>query len=589
MTSVDPFTTEIIRNATVKAVEDMRVALKRSAYSPVIYEGLDLACGIVAPDSSLLAETSGIPAFLGNLVNVVTSVQRAYRPEEIEPEDIFFATDPYDGGGSHVNDVVVAYPVFHHGTLVAYSLVKAHVMDLGGIYPGGWYNNTTDTLQEGLRIPPVKLYRHGEAADDIFRIMRTNSRMPDPLVGDIRAMVGAVRTGGARMLEVIDRYGWDTYSSAIAEVLDHTERIVRREIAAIPDGNYEAEFFLDGDGDDGHPLGEKLRVHVRILINGDRMTVDLSDSADASPGPMNAPRPTSVSYVRYGIKSITTPRLPANEGCFRPLDIVLRPGSMFDPQPPTPTSLWVEASQSIPDLMLKALSEAIPHKVRASTFGSDIAEFTYGIDPRTKRFYMITEESVPGGWGASQNADGATALHALAEGDTYNIPIEMVETNFPLFVPRYELRPDSGGAGKFRGGLGAVKVIKPVAHDAKLITTFDRSRYSPAWGLHGGGAGAPNLVEIHRRDGAIEPHMKVTDMPVNEGEAIVFMGGGGGGYGDPFQRDVERVVGDVNEGYVSVEAAKSQFGVVIDGRTMTIDDTATAALRQTTETPSVVA
>lgn len=588
MTAVDPFTTEIIRNATVKAVEDMRVALKRSAYSPVIYEGLDLACGIVAPDSSLLAETSGIPAFLGNLVNVVTSVKRAYKVEDIEPGDIFFATDPYDGGGTHVNDVVVANPVFHHDELVAFSIVKAHVMDLGGIYPGGWYNNTTDTLQEGLRIPPVRLYQRGKAAEDIFRIMRTNSRLPDPLVGDIRAMVGAARTGGARLLEVIDRYSWDHYSQAIAEVLDHTERIVRREIEAIPDGDYEAEFFLDGDGDDGSPLGEKLRVHVRVLIDGDRMTVDLSESADASPGPMNSPRPTSVSYVRYGIKSITTPRLPANEGCFRPLDIVLRPGSMFDPQPPTPTSLWVEASQSIPDLMLKALSEAIPHKVRASTFGSDIAEFTYGTDPRTKRFYMIAEESVPGGWGAKPDGDGETALHALAEGDTYNIPVEMVETNFPLFVPRYELRPDSGGAGEFRGGLGAVKVLKPVDHDAKLITTFDRSRYSPAWGLRGGGPGAPNLVEIHRNDGAVEPHMKVTDMPVHDGESIVFMGGGGGGYGDPFDRDPERVRTDVLEGYVTVEAAASLYGVVLD-ETGSVDDDATHRRRQARLDPAVPA
>jgi N-methylhydantoinase B len=176
-------------------------------------------------------------------------------------------------------------------------------------------------------------------------------------------------------------------------------------------------------------------------------------------------------------------------------------------------------------------------------------------------------------------------LHALAEGDTYNIPIEMVETNFPLFVPRYELRPDSGGAGKFRGGLGAVKVVKPVGHDAKLITTFDRSRYSPAWGLHGGGAGAPNLVEIHRRDGTIEPHMKVTDMPVLDGESIVYMGGGGGGYGDPFERDPERVLDDVREGYVSVEAAKSQFGVAIDEETLIIDEAETLVLRQAAGTP----
>jgi N-methylhydantoinase B len=579
MTRSDPFTTEIIRNATIKAVEDMRVALKRSAYSPVIYEGLDLACGFVDPNSALIAETSGIPAFLGCLVNVVDATQRAFPLESVEPEDVFFMTDPYDGGGTHVNDAVVAYPVFHHGALIAYSIVKAHVMDLGGIYPGGWYNNTTDTLQEGLRVPPVKLYRRGEADTDIYRIMRTNSRLPDSLVGDVRAMVGAARTGGARLREVIDRYGWDTYSASINEVLDHTERIVRREIEAIPDGDYQAEFFLDGDGDDGQTLGDHLRVHVRVIIDGDEMTVDLSESSDASPGPMNAPRPTSVSYVRYGIKSITTPRLPANEGCFRPLNIILRPGSMFDPKPPSPTSLWVEASQNIPDLMLKALAEAIPHKVRASTFGSDIAQFTYGTDPRSGRFYMIAEESVPGGWGAKPTADGETALHALAEGDTYNIPVEMVETNFPLFVRRYELRPDSAGAGRFRGGLGAVKTLEPVGHDAKLITTFDRSKYSPAWGLFGGLSGAPNLVDIVRADGSTKRHMKVTDMPLREGDYVVFQGGGGGGYGDPFERAPEAVLEDVRNEYVSPASAVQDYGVAIETKNWTVDREATARLR----------
>lgn len=233
--------------------------------------------------------------------------------------------------------------------------------------------------------------------------------------------------------------------------------------------------------------------------------------------------------------------------------------------------------------MLKALAPAIPERVRASTFGSDVATFIYGNDPRSNRFYIMVEESVPGGWGAKPNADGETALHALAEGDTYNIPIEMVEVNYPLRVARYEIVPDSGGPGQFRGGLGAIKTVTPLDHDCKFIATFDRSKYSPAWGLFGGKEGGPNRLSILRRDNSVERHVKVTDMPVFSGETIVYEAGGGGGYGDPLARDPARVAADVREGYVSIAAAAAEYGVVL-ATTATgeyLDEPATRALRAT--------
>jgi N-methylhydantoinase B len=578
---LDPFTTEIIRNGLIKAAEDMRAAVEWTAYSPVIYEGVDLACGIVDPTPSLIAETAGIPAFLGNLVNAVRDIQDTIGRDRIDPEDIFFCNDPYNGGGTHCNDVVVAYPIFHEGVVVAFAVFKAHVLDIGGIYTGGWYNNTTEVLQEGLLVPPVKLYARGEPNEDIFRILKTNSRLPDALVGDVRSLVGAVRIGGRRVTELIEKYGYETFQASVAEVLDHAERLTRAEIRKIPDGEYEAEFFLDGDGDDDRPLSDKLRVHVVVTVLGDEMTVDLSGSSDQSRGPLNAPRPTSISYVRYGAKAVTTPTLANNEGCFRSLTVKLRPGSMFDPIRPAPTSLWVEASQNIPDLMLKALAPAIPDRVRASTFGSDVATFIYGTDPRTKRYYIMVEESVPGGWGAKPWADGETALHALAEGDTYNIPVEMVEVNYPLRIDRYEIVPDSGGPGQFRGGLGAVKTVTPVDHDCKFIATFDRSKYSPAWGLFGGKEGGPNRLAIVRQDQTVERHVKVTDMPVAAGETIVYEAGGGGGFGDPLTRDPDLVVADVRDGYVSAHSAERDYGVVISEglNGPEVDEEATTALR----------
>jgi N-methylhydantoinase B len=579
---LDPFTTEIIRNGLIKAAEDMRAAVEWTAYSPVIYEGVDLACGIVDPAPSLIAETAGIPAFLGNLVNAVRDIQDTIGRDRIDPEDVYFCNDPYNGGGTHCNDVVVAYPIFHEGIVVAFAVFKAHVLDIGGIYTGGWYNNTTEVLQEGLLVPPVKLYVRGEPNEDIFRILKTNSRLPDALAGDVRSLVGAVRVGGQRVRALIEKYGYDVFQRSVAAILDHAERLTRAQIAAIPDGDYEAEFFLDGDGDDDRPLSDKLRVHVTVRVFGDEMIVDLSGSSDQSRGPLNAPRPTSISYVRYGVKAITTPTLPNNEGCFRPLTIRLRRGSMFDPIRPAPTSLWVEASQNIPDLMLKALAPAIPDRVRASTFGSDVATFIYGTDPRSQRYYIMVEESVPGGWGAKPWADGETALHALAEGDTYNIPVEMVEVNYPLRIGRYEIVADSGGPGRFRGGLGAVKTVTPIDHDCKFIATFDRSKYSPAWGLFGGKEGGPNTLSILRQDHTVEHHVKVTDMPVAAGETIVYEAGGGGGYGDPFERDPNLVLTDVVAGYVSPEAAAREYGVAIqrEADRVRLDESATDALRR---------
>ena len=326
-------------------------------------------------------------------------------------------------------------------------------------------------------------------------------------------MVSAVRVGNQRVVELIGRYGLAVYQGAVADIQDHAERISRAAIARIPDGFYEAEFFLDGDGDDDKPLGQKLRVHVAITIAGEEITVDLSGSSDQSPGPLNSPRPTSISYVRYGVKSITMPGLPTNEGCFRPLKVILRPDSIFDPRPPAPTTLWVEASQNIPDLMLKALAPAMPDRVRASTFGSDVATFVYGTNPQSKRPYLLVEEYVPA---AGARPRQRRQIGASCAGRGRHLQHPDGDHRGRLSPPgrEYALVRDSGGPGRHRGGLGVIKTLTPVGHDCRLIATFERSKYSPAWGLFGGGDGGPNRLTLHRNDGSAEPHVKVTDMPV---------------------------------------------------------------------------
>lgn len=575
---VDPITLEVIRNRLIAGSRDIRRTVERAAYSVVLYEIVDFSCGILDPEANLLAETPGLPIFLANLNYAVQSTYQTIGKENLKPGDVVLCNDPYNGGGTHCPDVVALCPCFFQDELVGWAAFRGHTVDMGGIYPGGWYSNTTEVFQEGFRMPPVKIMQEGKPNEDVFRLIRANTRVPDSVLGDIRAMIAAVRTGSKRIYEIFDRYGREVTFDAFATILDQGKRIARAAIRRIPNGVYKAECYLDGDGDDNAPLDDHLRLCLTLIVEDEEMTVDFTGTSPQARGPMNVPEPSTISSARYGFKIITTPDQPSNEGFFRPLKVIIPDGSILKPHFPAACAMWPTPTTSIPDLMLKALAPAIPDRVRAGHFGDSFANFIYGTDPRTGIYYVHSEGDA-GGYGGKPSEDGESALFSMDLGDTYNVPVEVIEIKFPWRVEQFSLQQDSGGPGKFRGGLGVRRDYRILGHKAGMTVTTDRVIYTPPWGLFGGKSGVPSITTVYRKDGRVERWRKVTNLPIDEDEVVSFQPGGGGGYGSLLERDPMLVLNDVINGYISFPKAAKEYGVVIDAQTMTVNEEATRELR----------
>lgn len=574
----DPVTQEIVRNYLHRVAQDMETALIRSAYSIAIYDSKDFACGVVDADCNLLAQSlAGTPVFANNLSNAVEATyDQLGEEEEIEPGDVFLCNDPYLGGGSHGNDVTCLFPVFAENEPIAFTAVKGHVLDMGGAHPSGYQTNTTEVFQELFRIPPVKLYKKGEANRDVERLLQTNIRLPAEVMGDIRAMVASLRVGGSRIEQLIEKYGLENYKEYVKDILDQSELQARQKLAELPQGTFEGEYFLDGDGDDEHPISQKLRVHMKVTIKKDELLMDLRDSADQSAGPMNSPRSNTISYAKYAFKSLIDPLSLINDGFFRPLKVETRHGSIFDPIPPAPVNLWLETPHSIVDLLFKVVAPVLPQRTIGGTFGSDVIDFIYGKDG-SDRFYVLVD-TLQGGWGGTPAADGITA-YAVCEGNVSYPMTEMLEANYPLEVLRWELIQDSGGPGKFRGGLGVRRDYR-MKYPSHITFCYERNKYSPPWGVLGGKDGTTNHVVLERAMN----HSKVTHYPLESSAVISFRTGGGGGYGNPKERESHLVLRDVLLGYVSEEKAREEYEVILtrEDDKLRIDEPATRKIRTET-------
>ena len=578
MIKIDPITLEVIRNGLIAASRDIRRTIERAAYSPILYEVVDFSCGILDGEANLIAETPGLPIFLANLGYAVESTYNTIGRDNLNPGDVILCNDPYNGGGTHCPDLVVLCPAFYEDEIRGWAAFRGHTVDMGGIYPGGWYSNTTEVFQEGFRLPPVKLVVEGKPNEDVFRLIRANTRVPDAVLGDIRAMVAAVRKSSERFCEIVDEYGVGVTLGVLQEILDQGEKMSRAAIRRIPNGTYSAEVLLDGDGNDDAPLDEKLRLKITMNVEDEEMTMDFTGTDGQCRGPMNVPEPSTISSARYGFKIVTTPNLPSNEGFFRPLKVIIPEGSLLKAEFPAACAMWPTPTNVIPDLILKALAPAMPDRVRAGHFGDSMANFIYGTDPRTDRYYVCAEGDA-GGYGAKPDDDGEPALFSMDLGDTYNVPVEVEEVRFPWRVERFELHRDSGGPGKFRGGLGVRRDYRIIDHEAGLTVTTDRVNCSPPWGLFGGKDGKPSITVVYRNDGSEERWRKISNLPIQSNEVVSFQTGGGGGYGPPLERDPEKVLFDVINGYVSLKKAREEYGVVIDEDKMKIDIKATKQLR----------
>ncbi len=571
MTQTDPITVEVMRHLFVSATEEMKINLARTAYNPVVFEMQDFAVGLFDPEARMIAQAPGLPVFLGTLGENVRVVAEDIGKENLKPGDLFLINDPY-AIGTHLADVTSVAPVFFEGELVGFSAVKMHWLDIGGKDPGSW-SDTENIFQEGLRLRSIKLFDAGQPVEPIFQIIRYNVRLSDAALGDLRAQIAACRTGEKRFIHILEKYGRATVEAAVRRIFLHSEKLAARAVAAIPDGVYEAVGFMDNDG--LRLDQENLPIQVKVVVRGSEMEVDLSGSSPENLGPVNCGRAATVSAVRMAFKCVTTPWLSANEGNFKPLKITIPPRTMFSAEYPAPTCQWALHLITLIDTILKALIQALPEEVPAGHY-SDFGVFIiYGRDPRQQYDFIHTDSS-SGGWGGRPTSDGENTLICLVDGDSKNIPVEIIEYHYPLRIERFSLLEGSGGAGRFRGGLGHLRDYRVLTDGVRVVIGVDRHNDKP-WGAFGGKVGHSNDVILNPGP-AQQQIRKVSDFPVPTGSLISLQSGGGGGYGDPWERDPEHVRDDVLDEYINLEQAGEQYGVVI--RNGEVDIAETRKLRQ---------
>ena len=552
---VDPVTTEIVRNGLVTAAEHMKVALRRMAFSPVIYEMYDFACALFDKRTRVLGQARGMPLFLGTLGPSVLAIVEAVGGEEaLRPGDVLFSTYGYHIG-SHQQDAAVVLPAFRGEDLVGYAAVKAHHLDIGAKDP--YCTDTTDIFQEGVIFPGVHLWREGVRQEDLYRTLVANSRLPQALEGDLNAEIAAARIGLRELVALMDRYGMEQFEACVETMFDHGEALVRDFLRGVPDGRYVAGAAMDDNGVDR----ELLPFEIAVEISDSDITIDMTNCPPQQPGPINCPFPTTLSAARCALLSLAGGASDANEGYFRPLSLRTKPGTLFHPEPPAPIFLFGWPAIVAVDVIHRALADALPGRVPAGS-GGDLCSFMmwgHGADGEL----WITGADHTVGQGAWRGSDGGAPLIVIATSGERNMPVEVMEARFPFLVERLELAQDSGGAGEQHGGCGVDQDYR-VLEEFFLTSNFERTR-TPPWGLDGGRQGRPNAWGVRDADGRLELLPKVTGLKLPRGATIVVRTGGGGGWGDPARRPVERVQNDLRNGYVSEEAASRDYPHAFDG------------------------
>lgn len=569
MSKVDSITVEVIRNYLLSAAREMMRNLKRTSYNTIVYEIQDFGLGIYDRHCRLLAESPGLAVFTRANDYGLQKIVEYLGEDNIHPGDCYLCSYPY-WSASHTLDVLCASPIFHRDELVGFTAVKIHWLDLGQ-KNAGYVLDSTDIYQEGLLMPAAKIYKAGELNKDLLDLIRFNSRIPDRTIGDMNAQISSCRTGERRVQQLVEKFGLETYLEAVEQILDHGERIARARMAELPKGTWSAEDYVDEDGID---LDKMLKIKVTVTITDDEFVVDFTGSDPACKGPMNVPYGLTLGVSALAFKGLTTPDWPANEGHFRPLKVIAPEGSLMHAVPPAPTfMLWTGILT--PEVILKAVAQAMPDQIPACSGGDVCSMMGVGVNPRNGQTWVeATNEAV--GFGGHAGGDGEDGIMHLTEPGCQNNPVEVLETKAPLLIESYGLRRDSGGPGKHRGGLGVQRTYRFLA-PASAITLVKKTRTKP-WGLAGGREGDPCHVILRpgtdreRRVGAVYEAM-------DAGEVLVNCSGGGGGWGDPLERDPQKVLEDVRNDYVSLESAQRDYGVVIDTATWTVDEEATRKLR----------
>jgi N-methylhydantoinase B len=570
----DTITTEIIRHGLLAAAEEMARNLCRTAYNTVVYEIHDYGIGIHDAGGDVVADVPGIAVFTRANDHGIKKALEFLGAGSLQPGDVLLLNYPY-WSSAHTLDPLVFAPIHHEGCLIGFASCRVHVLDLKQKDPG-YVLDSTDMSQEGLFFPATRLYRGGVRNDDIFSIIRFNSRLPERTIGDIQAQVSACVTGVRRTQEIAAKYGAGTVMSAMSAINAHGEKLARMALARLPRGSWTAHDFVDGDGVDPDRL---IKLNVTVTIDNDGMTMDWTGSDRDVKGPINLPVGNTEAFCSLVFKAITTPDAPVVAGNFRPLRVITEPGSVMHAVPPMPTfTLWTGLLGG--EVVLKALAQGMPEQVPACSGGDVCSMMGLGVNPRNGQAWLeATNEAV--GFGAHAGGDGEDGIMHLSEPGCRNNPVEVLETKSPMLIESYGYRPDTGGPGRFRGGVGVSRVYRFTAPSTGICLVY-KTRTNP-WPIGAGRPGKSNQIVLNPGTS----RQTITGHSYNcldAGEVLANKTGGGGGYGDPLDRDPEMVSADVRNGFVSAEAAARDYGVVVVPPSFEVDQAATAALRSAVRT-----
>ena len=566
---MDPIRFEVMRSAFEAAADEMGAALRKAAYSTNIKTRSDFSCALFDSKLRIIAQSFSQPVHLASMSRMIPNTIRQYGIEKLRPGDALVMNHPYRGG-VHLNDVAIMAPFFSGGKIHGYAATIAHHVDIGGYAPGG-YCISTELYQEGIIIPPAKLVSEGEIVDDVFRLILANIRSPRQSTGDFRAQIAASLLGQKRMAEILARFGAESVENFVDELIEYTERWARAEILKLPDGVYETEALLDDDGVSDRPI----RLVLKVQITHGRVSFDLTGSDDQRSSPMNATLTQTYSPLAYVVKCLIDSDIPTNEGFYRLIDVKAPPGTVVNATPPVGVVGGWEVVMRLCCLGFQALSDAMPDKVMASTKSINCHMACGGTDPRTGEYYTFIE-TMAGGWGGLPTKDGMDAVQSHIQ-NTENSAIEETENNLPFLITRYELIPDSEGAGRYRGGLGLRRDWQFPGHEATLTVFSDNRKFAP-WGLFGGGSGSPSRYVLNPDAEAKELPSKIT-LKLQPDSVISYRTPGGGGYGSALERDPERVLEDVVQGKVTPDRARDIYGVVLDRSGKAVDLRATRTRR----------
>ncbi|ETW95698.1 MAG: hypothetical protein ETSY1_29565 [Candidatus Entotheonella factor] len=565
----DPLTYELVKNALAGIADSMAVTVVRTARSFVVKQSMDFSTALCDIDGEMTAQGLCVPLHLGAMTPALQAVLARYR-DRMAPGDIYIVNDPYHGG-SHLPDIFLFKPLFVDGMLRAFAGVIAHQTDIGGRVSGGNACDNTEIYQEGLRIPPLRLFTRGEPDEAIFSLLETNVRVPDKVLGDVRAQIAALHMGEREFMQLAEEYGADALQAYMRDILDDTERFTREEIAGLPDGTYTFTEYLDDDGIDPDPI----KIQLALTIDGERITADFNGTSPQCKGSIQPNFPATKSMVYAAIRCVLSPDIPYNGGFFRPIDVVAPEGSFVNAQHPAPFAARALGARRVAQTVFGALTQALPGKIFAAWGGGEFGISIGGYYANRKPFVHL-EFHNDTSWGGGPDKDGLDGQPGPMS-NLANTPIELLEAEQPIRIDRYGFVPDTGGAGKYRGGLAVMRDFC-LLEEATLQIRSDRRKFRP-YGLYGGKPGTP-------ASGVLNPDTEPQDMPskfimtAQPGDVYRLVLAGGGGYGDPLERDPERVADDVREDKLSVEYARQEYGVVLDPATLAVDVIATETLRQ---------